>query len=452
MSANSVPNPLRDAVASTLEKVKSFLLGGEPAGSASAEEEVKEAPPREPSPNGKAAEPNPSPRPAANPFSDLNSVLEKWFYKPDLQAIRIVMGAVQAHYLKIGDPAWLFYVAPPGSGKTSISVMGAGNLPGVHILGDVTEKTFLSGFHGHESPGLLEKLGEAEHIGQTSIYTGDGIFLIKDFTTVLSMKREKRAAILGQLREIHARRRISGRLWNGQDQDLMVRGQVSIVAAVTPALDRHYSVFSTLGAKSESRPFLQIRSHRPDSEEAGQWAILQQGREKEIRKQCRAAVKKLFDASNRKPPNLSPTQISRIAAVAEVVAIGRTHVYRNNYGNKEIEYVPEPEANTRLSKGLAAIARGLAALNRRGEVAEADLQDIFRVAMDCLPVNRRDLLAAVMEGRDVTALRMARTVRNRQLEELEELGLLTKDETADVGWRLTEKADRLLSTAGLRGF
>lgn len=444
MSANSVPNPLRDAVASTLEKVKSFLLGGEPAGSASAEEEVKEAPPREPSPNGKAAEPNPSPRPAANPFSDLNSVLEKWFYKPDLQAIRIVMGAVQAHYLKIGDPAWLFYVAPPGSGKTSISVMGAGNLPGVHILGDVTEKTFLSGFHGHESPGLLEKLGEAEHIGQTSIYTGDGIFLIKDFTTVLSMKREKRAAILGQLREIHDG---EYRADYGTGKTKIWRGQVSIVAAVTPALDRHYSVFSTLGER-----FLQIRSHRPDSEEAGQWAILQQGREKEIRKQCRAAVKKLFDASNRKPPNLSPTQISRIAAVAEVVAIGRTHVYRNNYGNKEIEYVPEPEANTRLSKGLAAIARGLAALNRRGEVAEADLQDIFRVAMDCLPVNRRDLLAAVMEGRDVTALRMARTVRNRQLEELEELGLLTKDETADVGWRLTEKADRLLSTAGLRGF
>ena len=50
-------------------------------------------------------------------FHELNTVLTRHFYHPDLQALRIVLGTIEAHYLKIGDPAWLFYVAPPGLAK-----------------------------------------------------------------------------------------------------------------------------------------------------------------------------------------------------------------------------------------------------------------------------------------------------------------------------------------------
>src|SRR5262245_2111500 len=90
----------------------------------------------------------------------LEQRLTKYFYKPDIQAVRIVLGTVQAHSLNIGDPAWLFVVAPPGSGKTTMSIMGSSGLPNVIMLGDFTENTFLSGFYGHQTPGMLEKLGE----------------------------------------------------------------------------------------------------------------------------------------------------------------------------------------------------------------------------------------------------------------------------------------------------
>ena len=58
-------------------------------------------------------------------FQPLKELLEAHFYKPDLQAIRIVLGTIQAHYLNVGDPAWLFVVAPPGTGKSTMSLMGA---------------------------------------------------------------------------------------------------------------------------------------------------------------------------------------------------------------------------------------------------------------------------------------------------------------------------------------
>jgi hypothetical protein len=141
--------------------------------------------------------------PPQDPFTPLREVLERWFYKPDLQAIRIVLGTIKSHYLNLGDPAWLFAVAPPGSGKTSISIVGASGLPEVQVLGDLSENTFLSGFYGHHQPGLLEKLGNTTSNGNAHTTVGDGILLMKDFTTVLSMRGDRRNAILGQLREIH---------------------------------------------------------------------------------------------------------------------------------------------------------------------------------------------------------------------------------------------------------
>jgi hypothetical protein len=172
-----------------------------------------------------------------------------------------VLGAIQAHRLNIGDPAWLFVVAPPGSGKTTMSIMGTCGLPEVTMLGDFSENTFLSGFYGHKDPGILEKLGTTAKEGNTSVTRGDGVFLAKDFTTVLAMRREKRGAILGQLREIH-----DGEFKRdfGTGESKIWRGRVTIIAAVTPVLDQFYAVFSVLGER-----FLQVRWHRPDSEEAG---------------------------------------------------------------------------------------------------------------------------------------------------------------------------------------
>jgi hypothetical protein len=317
-----------------------------------------------------------------------------------------------------------------------MTIMSACGLDEVQALGDVTENTFLSGFHGHKDPGLLEKLGPTTQQG--SIYTtqGNAVLLVKDFTTVLSMKREKRSVILSHLREIHDGqfRRDFGtgvtKIWNGR---------VSIVAAVTPVLDRHYSIFSTLGER-----FMQVRWHRTD-EQAGEWAIDQQGQGEEIRAALGAAVKGIFDNSNNGSIKLPQAMRTRIASLAEIVALGRTHIYRNNYGNREIEYVPEAEANTRLAQGLAAIAKGIAALNRRNEVAEPDLQDAFRVGLDCITDTRRQLLLAIIHGEDVDKVQMPRTVRERQLEELEALVLIENN----GGWTPTQTAALLLDAAQL---
>ena len=183
---------------------------------------------------------NSSPVTEVSLLKGLERILRASFFEPDIQAIRIVLGTIQAHRLDLGDPAWLFVVAPPGSGKTTMSMMGAMGLQDVIPLGDFSESTFLSGFHGHHQPGMLEKLGHTAQDGQTYITVGNAIFMAKDFTTVLSMRREKRSAILGQLREIH-----DGQFKRdfGTGVTKIWKGRVTMIAAVTPILDKYYSIW-----------------------------------------------------------------------------------------------------------------------------------------------------------------------------------------------------------------
>ena len=250
------------------------------------------------------------------------------------------------------------------------------------------------------------------------------------------MRNEKRAAILGQLREIHDGMFVRS---FGTGETKIWKGRVSILAAVTPALDRHYSVFTTLGER-----FLQLRWHRPSSEQAGEWAIEQQGREDEIHTQLTKAVRDLFNQSSKTAPVLPTPFLKRLAAVSELIAFGRTYVGRASYGTREIDYVPEPEANTRISKGLAAIAKGIAALYGRAEVAEADVQDTFRVALDCLPESRRAIFCAAIRGEDSTSRKLHHSVRSRTLEDLAVLGILDSPTLT-----FSDRATELLSAAQL---
>ena len=375
--------------------------------------------------------------PSEERFRTLNKLIRRRFFKPDLQAFRVTMGAIQAHRLDTGDPPWLFAIAPPSTGKTSMTIMGSAALSGVFCLGGLTPSTLLSGYIGQKLPGLLEKLGATAEKDGVITTTGNAVLLIKDFTTVLSMRRETRSEILSQLREIH-----DGEFTKsfGTGQTKRWRGRLCIIAAVTPEIDHYSSVFITLGER-----FLKVRWHRPESPRSGQRAIRQQGEEAIIRQQIQQAVQQVFDGATSLVPELDAIAAKRLAYAAELVAIARTHVRRSSYGGRGIESISEAEGNMRIAKELAAIARGVASLRGRSRVEESDLQDAFRVALDSLPVNRRNLLVSIAREKSPDSVTLPRTIKNRELEELEALELITSAK----GPRLTPKARGLLRIAAI---
>ena len=106
----------------------------------------------------------------------------------------------------------------------------------------------------------------------------------------------------------------------------------------------------------------------------------------------RDAVHDLFEQLPNFEPEV-PTDLQlRIAASAELTAQARAHVERDRFKKKEIVYVSEPEAPTRLAQQLSQLAKGSALLEGRKAVAREDCQLAVRVALDCIPVNRRKVL------------------------------------------------------------
>jgi hypothetical protein len=142
----------------------------------------------------------------------------------------------------------------------------------------------------------------------------------------------------------------------------------------------------------------------------------------------------------------SPDAIDRrIAALAEVVVRARTHVPRDGY-RKEITYVPEPEAPTRLAQQLFQLAKGSALLDCQAVVTEQDYAMVCRVGMDCIPSARRRILEYFLTGDERLLATLPGSTRTYAEQDLEAVGLM-KD--VGISADLSLEALRLIGDAGL---
>jgi len=364
---------------------------------------------------------------SANLWEGVVAALRKHHHGPDLQAARGLYAALAAHGLS-GQPVWPMLVAPPGSMKTDL-LAALDGLPLVHLIDRVTPNTFLSGqVKDSKRPATGNSSSLLHRIGP------NGVIAYPDFSTVLSMNRAHRGSVLADMRRIY-----DGHLRNeyGTDDDRRVhewRGRITFAVAATDDVDRHYSVFQTLGER-----FVMIRWHRPGGVEAALKAMNQNCEERA--RDLKAAVHALMSSLANESPELPPISQEKVAALAEFAVKGRTHVHRNGF-NKEIEYVPEPEAATRLAQQLAQLAKGAALVTARDMVDEEDHLLVRRVAFDCIPAARRKLLDALIRGEKPENSGLPSSTLTYAKQELQALELLSGD-------RLSNQAQSLLAQAGV---
>lgn len=358
---------------------------------------------------------------------ELEAAFRRWLLIRDPGLLPIITGAVIAHRLE-SDPVWLLVVAPPGATKTEIirSVHGA---PGFYPLSELTPKTFASGLdiQGGSDPSLLARLTKE-------------ILVLKDFTTVLEMRREDRQAILAQLREIYDGR--YDKAW-GTGRELRWEGHLGFLGGVTPIIDKHQGAMSVLGER-----FVLFRPATPDRKALARAALRGRGHERQMRAELSAAMRGFLAARGAELPVAGPEVLERIAVAADFITRARSGVQRDGY-KRELEYAPEPEAPTRFAKVLLALGSGIALAYDRPEVTEHELGLILRVALDCLPVIRRRVIAALVAGTieadaegelsTITiagAARCSSTAIRRALEDLQALDVVTCHKAG------TGKADR----------
>lgn len=311
-------------------------------------------------------------------FQTLEQIIKKWLLINDKGIIKVLVASVIANKLE-ADPVWLFIVTASGGTKTEL-LRGLNKIDGIYPISDLTPQTFLSGEKGNKNASLLLRL-------PTEV-----ILTLKDFTTVLTMHRDKRHAILSQLREIYDGQ-FKKEFGTGESKEW--NGKMGFLAGVTSVIDHHYGIYQTLGER-----FVQYRPLQPDPIQLSLKAMSNAGDEKQMREEIQNAFAD-FIAGVKVPESkliVPDNFVNRIAHLSAFCVRARSGVVREGYSTREIELIPEAELPTRLSKQLITFYSALSLIS--DSFTEDDYELIYKIGMDTLPQNRKLAINTLVQADD----------------------------------------------------
>jgi hypothetical protein len=303
-------------------------------------------------------------------LADVKEAFRKHFYMEDDRIIDVGFGFYIANLLDT-DPLWGMFIGAPSYMKTEFLRIFDG-YPDAYFISVFTPNTLISGKkvgRGKPAPSLLPKLN-------------DKLLVIKDFTTILSMRHESRAEILAQLRECYDGHFVKE---YGTGDRIEWHGKFGLIGACTPVYDKHSAVIGTMGER-----LLLFRLPVVNNAEMGQQAQKMFGRENQIRAEIREISHGYLDQfKNLDDVNMNPNpEINlMIVALGCFISIGRCPVDRDRH-DQHLHYCPQPEGTPRVIKQLMQLGTGIAIAQGKNEI-DAEVYEILKsVARDQLPMHR----------------------------------------------------------------
>lgn len=383
----------------------------EPSAAAAADKaEVGENAPSNP-PHGSNA--NDNAHPLADAPEELRACINafrKWFGPTYEEPFVYCMLSTAATRWLDGDPLWVLFIAGSGHAKTE-TLMPLQGLDHTVLLSELTSTAaFLPVTGGEGTGGILPSVGD------------NGMLLVKDFTTILSMNQRTRDAILAAFREIYDGEYSRSTAKNAGTVARW-KGRCTLLGACTTKYDHCHGVISQMGDR-----FLLARANsRENRMEAAKQAEKNTGHEVEMRAELRDAVHRVLlnglDPKRAEEPSQKVTD--ELTPVANLVALARS-ACETDFKGFPLE-AHDPEMPTRLIKQLKQLVRGALAIGLSEPMAIAVA---LKVARDTIPPGRWKVLSFLLKhpGSDATVVmeqcNMAwQTARNR-LEELRLMGLV----------------------------
>ena len=359
------------------------------------------------------------------PIDEVIEVFGRWLILKDPTPLYAVFGTVAANLLP-GEPVWLGLIAPPSSAKTEI-LNSLSGLPKVVQVSSLSPASFLSASSKKDrdeeaTGGLLAQIGTF------------GIIVMKDFTTMLSLRPEANAEVFAVLREVFDGR-YTRHVGTDGGRRLAWNGKVGLVFACTETFDKHHSVISAMGDR-----YLLCRVAPVE----GQFerALDHAGEATErMRRELSEVVERLFAVRRTEPRLLSLEERGRISRICSLVVRMRAAVDRHRYSS-DIEVVHGAEGTGRLGLSLERLLAGLDTLGVDREVA---LNVVETVAMDStLPIRRRAyeyLRHKAPSGAEIADIaenvRIPEKTLRRHLEDLVAQGLvkhIPKEKRGELGY------------------
>jgi putative DNA primase/helicase len=358
---------------------------------------------------------------------DLEAVLGAFgelLVMPDPGAVEIALASIVANYAQ-GDAVWPLLVGPPGCGKSEI-VSALKDAPCVWPLSSLTPQTLLSGF---ERKGK-DNRGPASMLIQIGSF---GIIAFKDLTTVLTMHHEARSQIFGQLREV-----ADGRTEKSFGNGLRVEweGKLGLIAGVTPVIDEQHSFLSVMGER-----FLLYRLPEVTRREIAARSLKRRGHEEELRERIRTMVAEFLGRFRGVGQLELPEHFTEpLITLADIVTRARSAVARDRQ-TRDILYLPEPEAPTRLAKQVAQLMAAALAIG-------VDETEAWRLAQkigwDSVPAVRSAVIRLLSRHEEELPRAelpektgLPETTARRVVEDLVVLGIVTQRKDSGK-WLITQ--------------
>lgn len=332
-----------------------------------------------------------------------------------------------------GALVWLLFVGPPSSGKTEVLLALRQSLR-TEFLDKPTPEMFSSGAYdaqtGQKAKPYLPKL--------------DGRALVmKDLTTLFSMKQEKVKTILGDMQSIYDGEftKGTGMAFGAEEVATTHVSRFSYLGGVTPeAVAKHHRYMSQIGTR-----FLiyRVPSLTPTEISKG-FTLADDPQQKGLRVKLRALVREHIEEvlSALAPVTVSDADTAWLRAFSQLVAAGRTPVVWTPVGVGLPQYEPvvsQPEAPYRAYKQLRTLLRASAWL-RGDDPSGADRALVRQVALSSILGDRAQVLEVMTaQGSGVTvqqcavAINRSETATRTRLEEMVKVGLLVEQSGAVKG-------------------
>jgi hypothetical protein len=309
--------------------------------------------------------------PEPRSIDEVLKTFQHWLKLEDATPLYAMLGTIAANMLP-GDPVWLGIIAPPSSAKTEILTTTA-RLPDIVQAATLTLGALLSGTPQKQRAkgakgGLLRLIGDF------------GILVVKDFSSILSMRPDVRGEVLAALREIYDGKWVR-HLGTDGGRTLEWSGKMGLLFAATEVIDQHYAV---IGAMGDRWMLCRLRLDRSGKGQLRR-ALEHKGKSTQtMRDELADAVAGLFAAERREPRDLNAKEENQLDLLCRLVVRLRGHVERDRMG-KDIIAVHGAEGTPRL--GLM-LERLLAGLDTLGVEREAAFKVVESIAYDSVPPQR----------------------------------------------------------------
>lgn len=377
---------------------------------------------------------------------DVMKVFKKWLHLQTTDGILIMLGCVVSQSMD-GPPVWVFLVGPPGSAKTAI-LASLNRYDKIYSTSSLTVHALISGanFKGDSDPSLIPKLHGK-------------VMVVKDFTSIMSMRDAEKDEIFGILRDAFDGR--CGKIF-GNGVERHYESRFTVLAAVTPRIYDLSSNHTSLGERFLKFSVGDNLVHASEEDIIAK-AIGNINSEAAMNNEFQDVVTEFLTRTVRtdRVP-IIPKQIEKkIIALAMWGARMRGSVTRDLYKNDIITSRPSAEIGSRLGIQLAKLAKALAMVHGRTEVTMEDFRLLKKMMLDTIPQRNEDVFRHMLKmcptiKDTTTASQIALATRypvatiQRLLQDMDVLDIVTKSGTVmKFSWTLSAYIRGCASRAGL---